>query len=184
MPLTVEGRFSLLVRRIGFAPTERTSSKPDTVVRVQLMPVAQLLPAQSVVGASAIASLDLHGFYRRMRDAERGVNHGYFITPEDLEFRKPAYISQMADGIPSVRLQRKGKPWYDVITGTGGCKMTVYLDRNRMVGKLGNFPDDYVNEMVPPSHVAGMEIYPRAVGAPPEYQSLNGTCGVVLIWTK
>jgi hypothetical protein len=32
---------------------------------------------------AAFASLDLNGFYRRMRDAERGVNHRYFTTPED-----------------------------------------------------------------------------------------------------
>jgi hypothetical protein len=66
--------------------------------------------------------------------------------------------------------------------------MTVYLDRVRVVGRLGIRPSDLerdlVNELALPGHVAGMEIYPRGVGAPPEFQSLNGDCGVVLIWTK
>jgi len=51
------------------------------------------------------------------------------------------------------------------------------------VGRM-NGRDDYVNELAPPNHVAAMEIYPRAVSAPPQYQPLNGTCGVVLIWTR
>jgi hypothetical protein len=62
--------------------------------------------------------------------------------------------------------------------------MTVYLDNMRIVGKLGRVPDDSVNQIVGVTHVAAMEIYPRAVNAPPAFQPLNGTCGVVLIWTK
>jgi len=41
-----------------------------------------------------------------------------------------------------------------------------------------------VNVLVLPTHAAAMEIYPRAINAPPQYQPNNGTCGVVLIWTK
>jgi len=178
------GRFSLLVRRIGFGPEEVIlDSVPHAALRIQLAAVAQSLPEQRVVGRAAFVSLDLSGFYRRMKDAERGINHGYFVTPEDFEFRKPVYLTQMADGFPTVRVKRGIPPFKDVITGALGCKMTVYLDRVRIVGKLLGV-DDFVNELVPTNHVAGMEIYPRAVGAPPEYQPLNGTCGVVLIWTK
>jgi hypothetical protein len=64
------------------------------------------------------------------------------------------------------------------------CVMTVYLDRVRIVGRAGASADDFVNEMVVPSSVAAMEIYPRGVGAPSEFQPMNGSCGVVLIWTK
>jgi hypothetical protein len=66
--------------------------------------------------------------------------------------------------------------------------MTVYLDRVRIVGRvgtsLGRSTDDFVNEMVVPSSVAAMEVYPRGTGAPPEFQPMNGNCGVVLIWTR
>jgi hypothetical protein len=153
-------------------------------VRVQLRAVARVLPEQRVTGRAAYVSLDLGGFYRRMKDAERGINRGYYVTPEELEARKPPFITQMAEGFPSIRLKRGLTPRADVILGRMGCKMTVYLDRVRIVGKLSGRNDDLVNEMVPVTHVAAMEIYPSAVGAPPEYQPLNGTCGVVLIWTK
>jgi hypothetical protein len=45
-----------------------------------------------------------------------------------------------------------------------GCKMTVYLDNIRIVGRLGGV-DDYVNELAQATHMAAMEIYPRAVAA-------------------
>jgi hypothetical protein len=37
---------------------------------------------------------------------------------------------------------------------------------------------------VQPNTIAGIEVYARSVTAPPKYQSLNGRCGVMLIWTK
>lgn len=181
---TWTGPTTLLVRRIGFEPEEVTlGAKPDTMIRVSLRPVPILLKGVVVTGSSAYRSLDIHGFYGRMRDAERGINHGYFITPEDIERRKPVWITQMADGFPTVRVKRTADPARDVITGLRGCSMTVYLDNIRIVGRL-NGRDDWVNLLVNVSHVAAMEIYPRAVSAPPQYQSLNGGCGIVLLWTK
>ena len=196
------GRFGLLVRRIGFAPEEiKFDARPDTAIRVRMTAVATALPEQRITGRAAFVSLDLSGFYRRMRDAERGINHGFFITPEDFELRRPHLMTQMAEGYPAVFIKHNpANPRADVILGTPcstpskycqpvglnlfRCVMTVYLDRVRIVGKLGNMPDDFINELVVPSTVAAMEIYPRGVGAPPEYQSANGSCGVVLIWSK
>ena len=210
------GRFSLIVRRIGFSPEEVSlDAAPDTAIRVLMKAVATVLPEQRITGRAAFVSLDLNGFYRRMKDAERGVNHGYFMTPEDFEFRKPSQITQMVEGIPAVVVRRPGNgdPKRAIIVG-GPCKprtdpdpacirigsdmegptigaarifrcvMTVYLDRVRIVGRIGGRTDDFVNQLVVPSSVAAMEVYPRGVGAPPEYQSDNGSCGVVLMWSK
>ena len=184
LPYSVTGRSRLMVRRIGFAPAEVTlEALPDTALRVQMKPIPRELTGIIVTGGSAFPSLDLHGFYRRLQDVNRGINYGYFITPEDLERRKPNWILQMADGLPSVYVRRGPRPMGDVIEGSTGCRMTVYLDNIRITGKL-NGRDDFVNEIASPNHVAAMEIYPRSVTAPPQYQPLNGTCGVVLIWTK
>ena len=212
-----EGRFGLLVRRIGFSPEEVTlAAAPDTVIRVRMSALATTLPQLRITGRAAFVSLDLNGFYRRMRDAERGATHGYFFTPEDFDFRKPNLITQMAEGTPAVFIKRDptGNPRKYQLMGApckpreipGGppdrscqlaigdnnpntpklyrCVMTVYLDRVRIVGRTGVGEDDFVNDLVIPSSVAAMEIYPRGTGAPPEYQPMNGNCGVVLIWTK
>jgi hypothetical protein len=208
------GRFSLLVRRIGFSPEElQIDAAPDTAIRVRMTAFATALPEQRITGRAAFVSLDLNGFYRRMRDAERGVNHGYFMTPEDFEFRKPHEITQMVEGVPAVFVKRDGgNPRKYVLVGAPcrprtepdatcvrigseigaasifRCVMTVYLDRVKIAGKvgssLGSGTDDFVNEIVQSSSVAAMEVYPRGVGAPPEFQSTAGSCGVVLIWTK
>src|SRR5262245_22666443 len=101
------GRFSLLVRRIGFSPEElKIDATPDTAIRVRMTAVATSLPEQRITGRAAFVSLDLSGFYRRMREAERGANHGYFITPEDLELRKPILITQMGENTPAVFIKR------------------------------------------------------------------------------
>jgi hypothetical protein len=196
------GRFSLLVRRIGFAPEElKFDAPPDTAIRVRMSAVATALPEQRITGRAAFVSLDLSGFYRRMKDSERGINHGFFITPEDFELRRPNLMSQMAEALPAVYVRHDPmNPRKDLILGSPcstpsklcvpvgptllRCVMTVYLDRVRIVGRLGSGPDDFINELVLPTTIAAMEIYPRGVGAPPEYQAANGSCGVVLIWSK
>jgi hypothetical protein len=188
--VNVSGAFALLVRRIGFRPEEiKLEAMPDTALRIRMAPVATALPEQRIVGRAAFVSLDRNGFYRRMREAERGATVGYFLTPEDFEFRKPSLITNMAEGIPSIRVERNGTSQrYNLIKGLQtrnalGCTMTVYLDGVRVVGKL-EIQDDFINELVNPYDVAAMEVYPRPGGAPPHYQSLNGTCGVVLVWTR
>ena len=135
-------RIRLIVRRIGFEPEEvRFDAMPDTVIRVQLKAVAAALPEITVRGRAAFTSLDLSGFYQRMKDAENGINHGYFITPEDLDFRKPNLILNMAESIPAVQVEHNIlTPRKDILKGMtdGGCVMTVYLDRVRIVGGLAS----------------------------------------------
>jgi|SRR5688572_31564606 len=181
-----EGTRTLLVRRIGFEPVElRLQAKPDTALRIVLKPIAMQLKEVTVVAAgAAYRSLDIHGFYRRMRDGERGATNGWFITPEDIERRKATSTTQMADGFPNIRVYKSGMgPMWDRIMGPGNCEMTVYLDNVRITNDVrgGSEP---VNQMVPVTHMAAMEIYPRAFNAPATHPSYNGLCGVVLIWTK
>lgn len=177
------GSRTLLVRRIGFEPLElRLTSKPDTALRIVLMPVAAQLKEVTVVASNAaFRSLDIHGFYRRMREYERGGNRGYFITPEDIERRKATHPTQMADGFPSIRVYKSGQgPMWDRILGRGDCAMTVYLDNIPIAGKARG-TNDFVNQLAAIGSVAAMEIYPTSLSAPPQY---SGACGVVLIWTK
>jgi hypothetical protein len=182
-----EGALTLLVRRIGFEPEEITlAGMPDTAIQVRMTAVPTVLPEQRITGRAAFVSLDMRGFYRRMRDAEKGINHGYFVTPEDFAQRNPANLTQMVENYPTVRVQRSPRsPIWDVIRGPRNCTMPVYVDGIQITAKM-NGSDDFVNMIAPVNHVAAMEIYPRLINAPPEYQSLkqDSRCGVVLIWTK
>jgi hypothetical protein len=184
LPFAATARGTIFVRRIGFEPVELPlASRPDTALRVVLTAIPVQLKEVTVAATTAFRSLDIHGFYGRMRDAERGHYRGWFFTPEDIARRNTTWTTQMADGLPTVRVKRSPMPSFDVIVGARDCPMTVYLDNIRITNRLQG-RSDFVNELVPVTHVAAMEIYPRALGAPPQYLPLRGSCGVVLIWTK
>ena len=182
---------TLLVRRIGFEAVEfRLTERPDTALRITMKPIPVALKGVTVTGASSFRSLDTYGFYGRMKDYERGGSRGYFITPEDIDRRKPNWITQMVEGFPGIRVCGRvsitcpaGPPLFEVILGRNACVMTVYLDNIRITGTR-NGRDSPVNELAIPNHIAGVEVYPSALNAPAQYMPVDGTCGVVLIWTK
>jgi hypothetical protein len=184
------GRFRVTVRRIGFSPSDVTfDAAPDTVVRITLEATARIL-GERVIRATAMRA-DHRGFYSRIADVQNGINHGYFVTPEEIEIRKPGWITQMIEGLPGVQVLRNPmNPRKSSIHGTTRagmspepCKMTVFLDGIRITNRLGDEVEG-IDEIVHSRSISGIEVYPRAVGAPPQFQPLNGSCGVVLLWTK
>jgi protocatechuate 3,4-dioxygenase beta subunit len=181
------GTQTVEVRAIGYQPAERVvqlSAEDPATTDIAFSERVTELTGVTVTATAARARLS--PFYERMRDAERGINHGYFITPEDMERRRPTLITNMFEGLAGIRVVRRSlDPRWAVVEGTlnGGCPMTVYLDGIRVAGSAGGGHDP-LNILIDPTTVAAMEVYPRPVSAPPRYQSLNGTCGVILIWTK
>ncbi|HEX6316013.1 MAG TPA: carboxypeptidase regulatory-like domain-containing protein [Gemmatimonadaceae bacterium] len=200
------GPLTLLVRRIGYEPNEvRLAERPDTAVRVRMTAVARTLETQQVTVRSPFVRLDLSGFYRRMAEVENGARVGYFVTPEDLALRNPQNVTDAVEQFPSIRLRPIDDGKVDAfglnhgdgvplsrkfrIEDRSGCPLTVYLDRVRIQPSIsgGKVVDEEINSIIQPQNVAGIEVYPRALGAPAEYpafQAHGGTCGIVLIWTK
>jgi Carboxypeptidase regulatory-like domain len=190
------GRVVIDFRRLGYRPEQMTLDlHGDTTVTVSLIPVAQKLPGQEVTTPRSFA-LELHGFYERMADHEKGIGAGHFITAEDIERRNPRKLTQMLEEIPSLRILRVPAKPGDMCplgyclapTGTNHCPMGVYLDGQRLNRLTSANPSaDYVadlDDFIIPTHVAGMEVYAHPGEVPPQYQLLNGNCGVILIWTK
>lgn len=191
---------SLTLRRLGCQPlTLALPAGADTVLYVHLGVVVQKLSAIRVVTA-AIETLRNRGFFARMADREKGPGSGQFITPEEIELRKPSRPTQLFDGRMNVVVRRVGKCFEITrcyaIAGPNDCPMTIYLDGQRLQSdggnvfsvsaanaKVGSFPT-YIDDLISPTSIAGIEIYNRGANAPPAYQTFNGTCGVVLIWTK
>jgi hypothetical protein len=206
------GRFSVALkdrkaaklefRRIGYHPTDlQLVAGDDTTLAVALIPTAQLLSPAVVKVREQMVKLERVGFYRRMTDREKGINTGHFITAEEIEKRGfPHRFTILLDQIPSVGIRRRRGLM--VPTGTGGCVMTTYLDGARLVayseqrlssgtgfytgggGGLADPPGGGLDDMIRTSSVAGVEVYSRGNAAPPQYQALNGSCGVILIWTR
>lgn len=196
-------RMVLDVRRIGFRPRQvEVEASGDSTLAIELEPSIQQLAGTTVTAAQPRKSLELSGFYRRIQDREKGINIGHFITEEDIERRRPHRITQMLEAIPGVRVLRRqsnnigeqtsclsqhdANCW--VPAGRLDCPMTVYVDGRRVnrlnVRGAANSYAHGIDHLAQTNHVAGIEVYSTANRAPPEYQMLSGTCGVILIWTK
>ena len=192
IPVGTTGPITLLLRRIGFEPEEvKLPSMPDTAIRISLKAVALRLPEQRVTTGAAFVSLDLSGFYRRMAEREKGINTGHFVTPEELEFRKPIALTAAVEQFPQIRIRPIPNSGFPLmrkmrIEDWKGCPLTVYLDRIKIQPTRfrGEPVDEEVNTLIHPTTMAGIEVYPRAAAAPPEFQMEAGTCGIVLVWTK
>jgi hypothetical protein len=194
------GVVELTGRRVGFHPTElRLRIAKDTSVQLVMRALPASLAKVEVEAEATVVSLELAGFYDRLREKERATDTGHFILPEEIE-RQRGSVTQVVTGIPGLRVERvktRGQNSSEYLglfgnarqfSGNGLCPMTVYLDRIRLqppggaLGRENPLPVD-VNEVVSLRDVAGIEIYSRA-NTPFEFAMLNGTCGVVVIWTK
>ena len=183
----------VLVRRIGFLPTKfRVEPGADTTIRVPMQQLAVLLNTQVVRAQQLVRGLELRGFYERMLESQRGSLVGDFIMPEEIEMRNPQRVSQLLETRRGVVVRRSGAcnviaTCYRIL-GTAGCPATVFLDGQRLNSLMAASNDPSgappVDELIPVTHVSGIEIYPRGASAPPKYQALGGTCAIVLIWTK
>ena len=191
VPLNDRKGRKLEFRRIGYLPTDfQLTAGGDTTLSVALIPTAQLLSGAVVKVKEQMVKLERRGFYRRMTDREKGINSGHFITAEDIEKRNfPRRFTMLLEEIPSVRIRNVSCSMAP--TGTGGCVMTTYLDGARLVA----YPEQSLtgrsravggglDGLIGTGSVAGVEVYSRGSQAPPEYQALNGSCGVILIWTR
>jgi hypothetical protein len=129
-----------------------------------------------------------------MADVERGINRGFFVTAEEIEQRPGARVTDFLGGRAGVRvgnMKAAGKigRWGLVPMGADGCRMEIYVDGIRfyaqsIAGSQNSRPDEFLNDYITPNTIIGVEVYTRPVSAPPQYQSLNGLCGVILIWTR
>lgn len=191
LQLPPRNRVEIQVRRIGYLPGKvLVQPGGDTTVAVTLTQLGILMETQVIRAREQVQKLNVIGFYDRMNDATRGALAGEFILPEEIEMRRPNRATQMLEGRRGIRVQRFGN-CYDIttcyrITGTGGCAATVYVDNQRLNRfddeSIGNAPS--IDDIVGPTAISAMEVYPRGSSAPPRYQSLAGTCAIVVIWTK
>lgn len=184
---TPKGELRLLVRRLGYAPLElRMNPSGDTTVQVILSRIPRTFDAMVVEASRLSRRLASTGFYERLGQRNKGLGSASFITAEDIEQRNPLRISQALDQLNGIRVQKVGGGYNDfLLRGPNGCPFSVYLNGTRL-GRLGGtrVEEVRIDDFIEPSATAGIEIYPRACGAPPQFQLLNGTCGVVVFWTK
>ena len=166
------GVAAITVRRLGYVQRRlevdlnvRTTKQP---LEIMLTPVATDVETVTIEGATG----RLQGFNeRRVRN-----NFGYFFDQNDIRRKSPRFVSELFRTIPGARLQasrRNGN-----ILELRNCTPRIWIDGVRA-------DNGEIDELISPSEIAGMEIYPSFAGVPAEYMDKeNRACGVVLVWTR
>ena len=182
-PLTL-GQYVLTIRALGYRPVEFVVTVTEEVTpnyEVILEPVPQELRAMRIVASPARIER-LSGFVTRQRHGS-----GHFITAEEIERTRPARLTDMLQTVPGLIFT----PWAGngnfrrVFAKNGGpngarCLISVYVDGTRL-------PDGWsVDDITPLDNIAGMEIYTRWMGTPPQfvYGGDDDRCGAIVLWTK
>jgi hypothetical protein len=192
------------LKRLGYTPSRFSlDAGGDTAVSVLLLPTAQLLAGVDVKETVRIAPT-IAGFEDRMRQRQRAAGAGYFITVKDIEAMNATRVTQIVQNTPTMSVRRIDIDKYGLYgraVGTGGdCLATVWVDgvlaagaARALVDRRGRRvvtgPDvQDIDSYLYPTEIAGVEIYPRGMMAPPQFLPPGdpnaSRCAVVAYWTK
>jgi len=171
------GTQTVEVRALGYDPIRQ---------QVQLVPgepfTASFTLAKSRVTLDTVRVVagrklppDIEAIERRWR---RGL--GTILDGRTVRERTATNLTSALWSIPGVRLGTRfgyGNTIY--LRGNGGqeCIPPIYLDGFRFIADGLS-----LDEIVPPSDVAALEVYPRPMQRPAEFTDL-GDCGVLAVWT-
>jgi hypothetical protein len=177
------GRYTLVVRRIGFAPliAPVELATGDTVRGAFTLQIgAQTLDTVSVV-ASRRASSRLDEFEER-----RKLGQGSFFTQADIKKHNPIVLSDMFRTLPSVTIAGTA---FTRRMGFRRCPFQFFVD-----GVAMPTPSSMDQELPVPQDLAGIEVYANTANVPLQYKTSGGGrgggnpgggfCGVILLWTK
>ena len=172
------GTRMLEVRAVGYYPERRpvnviAGARP---IRVALSTLRAVLDTVKIV-AARVRGRDISGFLDRSRSGA-----GHYMTPEDIERRRPLVTSDLFRIFPGLRVDRT--PLGEVVLTMRGtfedaCVPAFYLDGHRM----NNLSAGDIDTWVRPKEIAGIEVYTGA-GVPPQFHEGMTDCGSIVIWTK
>jgi hypothetical protein len=175
------GRFSLgdlpsgtqvlEVRRIGYLLAQQS---------VELRggrSVVQDVPMRRIVTLDSIRVLAQRSRYAEFDFNRRANRFGKFFTSDSIENRHPLYTSDLFRVTPGFRVYGFGLdavvvPSRGATSLTGDCRVNVVID---------GMPHQEIN-LINPNDIGAMEIYRPGQPAPVQY--LQGSCGVIVIWSR
>ena len=177
------GKTRFSVRRVGFAPLDfDLTLKPGMIkpVVINLVPVAATL---SEVAVEAHGDVDPDA-YREERFRATGFYDrkahtvGYFIPPEEVERRRPTFISDLMYNVPGVAMV--GKPHSGLlryVSSAEHCRLQLYLDGH---------PAQDGDDLVTGSDIKAVEVYTSLTASSPGFMPspIKGYCGSIVVWTK
>ncbi|MDX1646519.1 MAG: carboxypeptidase-like regulatory domain-containing protein [Longimicrobiales bacterium] len=176
-----DGPMHLEATHLGYADWEtapfRLEPHADVEILVRLNVAAIPLEAVTVEARSSRSLRRLADFERRRRNPAFG---GYFLGEEEIDRRRASRPSNLPLAAPGMTVRPVPGPFDRWWVYSGDCPAQVYVDGVR-INQLVTSVDEYLTI----DRIAGVEVYPRALSAPPQYQDSRGReCGSVLYWTK
>lgn len=175
------GRMHLEATHLGYADWETAAfdlaSDDDLEVMIRLHVEAIPLEEVRVEARRRQTTRRLADFERRKETRAFG---GFFIEEEDIARRPASRPSNLVLGAPGMTVRGSGGFHDEYVILSYGCPVTVYVDGVR-IDQMTVPVDQYLDM----DRIAGIEVYPRAMSAPPQYQdSRRRECGSVVYWTK
>jgi len=194
-------RIALELRRVGLMPARfGLGEGGDTSVTITVLPNPQTLAKVEVRESAVDRTLEAVGFNQRQKDRAQGTNSGHFITASNIEQRNPSRLCPLFEELPGFNRRIGERAGTCFLIGRTlvpdaknsrpgdsawmGCPMTVYLDGQRLNALTSDAGPVDVDALVLPSGVAGIEYYETGNRLPLKFSLVNGSCGLVLIWTK
>jgi hypothetical protein len=179
------GSFVLVASMIGMATvsTEPFDVGEGTMTVVLRMSTSAVpLDPLTVEARGGAADLGvLSGYYERMRSNQR-LGIGRFVTRDEIDARSPMNVSDLLRAMPRVNVNHGGRGTGAFVTmraARGECTPALYID-----GARANRRDRaFIDEMVRPMDVEGVEVYVGLAQMPGMYHDENN-CGVLLVWTR
>jgi hypothetical protein len=184
------------VKRLGYqsntTPILYFDGREFFQVEIRLDVEAILIAPLEVVAWSRIDPSPLLDDFRRR--VQQGI--GFYITRDEIEQRKPMYITDMLRDVPGVSLGGGGtgtRPTVNLARASlpmSTCNTQIFVDgflmNKRQPFRPGAPAADFrIDDLVSPASVEGIEIYNGVATVPAEFLNDDAIkCGVIAIWTR
>lgn len=190
------GRYRLSAERIGY---RRVVSPPfdlvpslaldvELEISVEAVPLAPMVVVSSRPALLGSLRLVSSGFFDREEQwGAKGLGMGSSIDKSTIERRQPTRVSDLFKMIPGVQVESAGghKQTVHMATmtkiGSGPCSPMVYVDGAPIRPDALGSTD--IDDLVSPSSVAGIEVYPHMSKPGPFTDMGPEPCGAIVIWT-
>lgn len=169
------GEYEVQVRHLGFRTVADTLEVDmSTTVEATIRVAPDVIPLEPISVVVRSLVLERSGFYER---EDRGSGH--FVTRQQIQDLQPLQSSEMLRRVPGVRLQRTRDGL--VALGRANCPFRFVIDGARTSA-------GFTIDLVPIGDIEGLEIYLGPSQVPGEFSGfssdVNGTCGVIVVWTR
>jgi hypothetical protein len=171
------GSHTLEARAMGYVPLHLAIDViPGAPARhdLTMQDVATVVDTVRVLGRRSRDGASPGGFeYRRSR------GYGTFLDADEIERRAPAQFSDLLRTVNGVLVGEAAGGNGVHMFGSGKndrCEPLVVID-----GMTVPLESMHIDELIPAHVVRAVEVYPRRLEAPPEYQSFE--CGTIVVWT-